>query len=118
MTIDHTRKSTIVDHLEGKKHKDREDTAIREASENEAGTWTASAAKRQVTLSSAFENVSKKARGEVVEDLVYALTASDIPLHKVDKPAFRTFLEKHVTNANAIPSGDYLRRTNNPRCIR
>ena len=43
-------------------------------------------------------------------DLCIALTAPDIPLHKLENPQFQSFLNKYLSNGEAIPHDSTLRK--------
>uniref|UniRef100_H3A9M5 CGG triplet repeat-binding protein 1 n=1 Tax=Latimeria chalumnae TaxID=7897 RepID=H3A9M5_LATCH len=94
VSIDHTCKSTIDNHLKSKSHLKRKHEIDSEQS-----------TKKSLASGSA----AKQSRVEVITDWIKACTVADIPLEKSDNPALREFFHKHVKNGGAIPQSSQLR---------
>uniref|UniRef100_H2ZYR9 CGG triplet repeat-binding protein 1 n=1 Tax=Latimeria chalumnae TaxID=7897 RepID=H2ZYR9_LATCH len=104
ISIDHTCKSTIDNHLKSKSHLKRKHEIDSEQSSVKVLKQTTAAKKSLVSGSAA-----KQSRVEVITDWIKACTAADIPLEKSDNPALREFFHKHVKNGGAIPQSSQLR---------
>lgn len=77
-----------------------------------------SGSKRQSTIIGGFE-VQKRVKMEketFVEDTVKMCLKANIPMHKLDHPAVRSYLKKYVPGSGNLPSGDTLRRKYVPLC--
>jgi hypothetical protein len=105
-SIDHKRKSTIIDHLESKKHKLRKEKKNSGPISNEStgGESSSTSGKRQSTIDRGFAvaTTARDARHAVANDLVCAMVAANIPLEKADNPVLRDFFVKHVRNGGSI----------------
>ncbi|KAJ8401709.1 hypothetical protein AAFF_G00376800 [Aldrovandia affinis] len=101
LTVDHTRKIAVDRHLLSQRHLKRkaENEGEVEATDSQRGSESA------------------ERRGSVVYDLTHAFVCANIPLEKVDNPALRAFLKKHVTNGGAIPTASQLRKEYLPKVV-
>lgn len=112
-SIDHKRKSTIIDHLESKKHKLRKEKKNSGPISNEStgGESSSTSGKRQSTIDRGFAvaTTARDARHAVANDLVCAMVAANIPLEKADNPVLRDFFVKHVRNGGSISGSTALR---------
>uniref|UniRef100_H2ZVW5 DUF659 domain-containing protein n=1 Tax=Latimeria chalumnae TaxID=7897 RepID=H2ZVW5_LATCH len=105
VSIDHTCKSTIDNHLKSKSHLKCKHEMDSEQSNVKV--------LKQTTVSSGFDNagMAKQSRVEVITDWIKAYTAADVPLEKSDSPALREFFHKHAKNGGAIPQSSQLRES-------
>ena len=89
ITIDHTNKSKVDQHLKTKKHENNK-TAIERRTNNRP--------QQQTTLETFKHTISE--RDELNLELVKVFTAADIPLEKVDKlrPFFRKYCKNGMLN--------------------
>lgn len=113
-SIDHKRKSTIMDHLESKKHKlrkEKKNGGSIISNESAGGELSSTSGKRQSTVERGFAiaNTARDARHAVANDLVCAMVAANIPLEKADNPVLREFFVKHVRNGGSIAGSTALR---------
>ena len=101
-TIDHSRPSSLDNHLEGAKH-----LAAKRLKEKKNLQG-----RRQLTLNDT--NTSAELRTEITQDFIAVCCEADIPMNKASKlvPMFR----KHARNGGAIPKNEStLRKHHLPR---
>ncbi|CAH1115788.1 unnamed protein product [Psylliodes chrysocephalus] len=74
--------------------------------------------KRQSTIVGGFEvqKCVKMERETFAEDTVKMCLKINIPIHKLDHPALRKYLNKYVPDSDNLPFGDTLRRKYVPLC--
>uniref|UniRef100_H3ADQ9 Uncharacterized protein n=1 Tax=Latimeria chalumnae TaxID=7897 RepID=H3ADQ9_LATCH len=98
ISIDHTCKSTIDNHLRSNSHLKRKHKTDSEQSNAKV--------LKQTTVSSGFDKAAKKslAGAKVITDWIKACTAADIPLEKSDSPALREFFSQAYVLAGLMPN--------------
>ena len=99
--LDFSRIDTLKDHLKSQKHALRKQSKLAKAE----------GSSRQVTLSTLVK--AKDMRQDFCLDFIKMCSVADVPLEKVEK--MRPFLNKHCSQAGALPKVDQLRTTYVPR---
>src|SRR5215469_6464878 len=112
--VEHTRKSTIIDHLKSQKHRTNKQRKEMHLDSTAACTTSSSASatqRLQTTIFSAVERAqsAKDSRDCVVGDFLRAFLAANIPLEKADNVVLRDFLQRHVRNGGSIAGSRMLR---------
>uniref|UniRef100_A0A8D0L3M5 CGG triplet repeat-binding protein 1 n=1 Tax=Sphenodon punctatus TaxID=8508 RepID=A0A8D0L3M5_SPHPU len=99
--LDHTRRSTITDHLKSKKHLKRkvEYEARRENRKQ-----------RMPTPSVEHQTGAQEVKRELAYEFLRMFLEASLPLEKADHPSVRGFLMHHVNDASSIPPSDQLCR--------
>lgn len=65
---------------------------------------------RQQLLMQSFASTSNNAKNNFSSDLCEALMASNIPIYKVNNPAFKAFLQKYCGKEHNVPDESTLRK--------
>nr|XP_006007965.1 PREDICTED: CGG triplet repeat-binding protein 1-like [Latimeria chalumnae] len=113
ISIDHTCKSTIDNHLRSNSHLKRKHKTDSEQSNAKV--------LKQTTVSSGFDKAAKKSLAgasvakqshvEVITDWIKACTAADIPLEKSDSPALQSPDKWHEVQDNLLQEASQVERT-------
>ncbi|MGH0147529.1 UNVERIFIED_CONTAM: hypothetical protein FKN15_043843 [Acipenser sinensis] len=88
--VDYTRRQNTAEHMGSAKHKLNE----KKRKQDDAKTAVSSKTLKQTTMFGSFQRLYNCQR-TVVSDFVKMCVKADIPLYKVDQPAFGDFFSKH-----------------------
>lgn len=111
-TVDHARKSSVVEHVNSKKHLEKKERKEKKAAELDTTGEPAAKMPRQSSIVNSITNAwaAKEARDTVTSDFLHALVSANIPIEKADNPQVKQFLEKHVRNGGSIAGSAGLRK--------
>ena len=107
IVVSHTRKSTIDRHIASAKHQRK---AKKFEEEKKKGTQGIGRFLQSSLTSSKLltTTTAQRARVSFCHDTVKLFASLNLPLGKVDAPAFREYLEKRVPESGSLPGADQI----------